>query len=103
MFYARSARFFVDISRVNQDFSTFPREARFFFEYSNGKLKGFYARSASKILETLWIFGAAGDFFLAHPQNGGGVPGGFSSWKILVLTPIMGGDQNSQILSGSPP
>ena len=99
MFYVRSARFFVDISRVNQDFSTFPREARFFFEYSNGKLKGFYARSASKILETLWIFGAAGDFFWLTPIMGGS-PGGIFFLEIFGAHPH---DQNSQILSGSPP
>ena len=39
-------RFFCDISRVNRDFRTFPREARSFFFYSEGKLEGFYARSA---------------------------------------------------------
>ena len=102
MFYARSARFFVDISRVNQDFSTFPREARFFFEYSKGKLKGFYARSASKILETLWIFGAAGEKKRLTPRMGGS-PGGIFFLEIFGAHPHNGGDQNSQILSGSPP
>ena len=102
MFYARSARFFVDISRVNRDFSTFPREARFFLEYSEGKLKGFYARSASKILETYGFLAPQAIFFWLTPRMGGS-PGGIFFLEIFGSHPQNGGGANSQILSGSPP
>ena len=90
MFYARSARFFVDISRVNRDFS-FPARSAKKIEYSEGKLKGFYARSASKILET-YGFLALQTIFFGSPPEWGGSPGGIFFLEIFGAHPHNGGE-----------